>query len=418
MSDKWNNWYSGLTKNDIGSFRYGDTITYKLGYEYLKFCDKIEDWGCGTGGFKRFFMNDYLNKYIGIDGSKTPIADIKIDLTEYISNVDGIFMRHVLEHNYEWKKILENACKSFIKKMCLVLFTPLNNEINNQTIEIAHNLKHGVDVPDLSLNKNELIQIFEKYNINYELKVIESQTSYNVENIFFLNKNVKKNFNLAFYTYFYGSNNNPALKIPNLPSLKYKCYYYTNNKDLLEILKNTKWIGIYDDKPTNDDLIESCMVGKHIKTMPHEYSELKEYDYLCFLDSKLQQVNEIFVENYIIKFFIEQNFALLLREHHFVHNNVWNEYNQSMEQQRYILESEKYKNYINNQVKNGLSEITKHHCACGFLIRNMKHEKMIEINKTWYQHIQECGIQDQISFFFVKQLFTDYIYPFTEIPFI
>ena len=88
-----------------------------------------------------------------------------------------------------------------------------------------------------------------------------------------------------------------------------------------------------------------------------------------------------------------------------------------MKQPRYLLESEKYKNYIKNQVKNGLSEITEHHCACGFLIRNMKHEKIIEINNTWYQHIQECGIQDQISFFFVKQLFNEYILPFKKIPF-
>lgn len=33
-------------------------------------------------------------------------------------------------------------------------------------------------------------------------------------------------YNLSFYTYFYGSDNNPAFKIPELPSLKYKCYYY------------------------------------------------------------------------------------------------------------------------------------------------------------------------------------------------
>jgi hypothetical protein len=38
----------------------------------------------------------------------------------------------------------------------------------------------------------------------------------------------------------------------------------------MEELKSTKWIGIYDDKPTNDDLVESCMTGKHIKTSPHE----------------------------------------------------------------------------------------------------------------------------------------------------
>jgi hypothetical protein len=226
-------------------------------------------------------------------------------------------------------------------------------------------------------------------------------------------------YNLAFYTYFFGSNNNPAFNIPELPSLQYNCYYYTNNMDIIEQIKNTKWIGIYDEKPTVDDLIESCMVGKHIKSMPHEYQELNGYDYLCFLDSKLDKVSETFVENYIYKYFIEQNYALLLRKHWFINNKVWDEYNESMGQHRYRIESEKYKSYITNQLKNGLSDNVPNHCACGFLIRNMKHEKMIEINTTWYKHIQECGIQDQISFFFVKQLFnSEYILPFIEIPFV
>ena len=47
----------------------------------------------------------------------------------------------------------------------------------------------------------------------------------------------------------------------------------------------------------------------------------------------------------------------------------------------------------------------------------MKHDKINELNNTWYQHIEECGIQDQISFFFVKQLFNDDILSFTENPF-
>jgi hypothetical protein len=226
------------------------------------------------------------------------------------------------------------------------------------------------------------------------------------------------NLNLAFYTYFYGSNNNVAFKIPNIPSLKYNCYYYTNNKNIFENLKDTNWIRIFVDKPTNDDLIESCMVGKHIKALPNEYTEINNYDYLCFLDSKSNKINEKFIENLIVKYFIEQNCALLLRQHWYISNKVWDEYNESMHQPRYVLESEKYKNYINKQIKNGLSEITKTHCATGLLIRNMKHEKINEINKIWYEHIQECGIQCQISFFFVKQFFQEYIHAFTEYPFV
>lgn len=222
---------------------------------------------------------------------------------------------------------------------------------------------------------------------------------------------------LAFYTYFYGSDNNPAFNIPEIPSLKYKCFYYTNNNTIIQKLQTTEWIGIFVDKPTTDDIIESCMVGKHIKVMPHTYPELQSYKYVCFLDSKYGKANETFVENYIIEYFIKQNYALLLREHWFIHDNVWNEFNESMKQERYRLERQKYTDYIHENVKNGLSETTEHHYACGYLIRNMKHEKMNEINTTWYEHIQKCGIQDQISFFFVKQLFEGYIHPITEDPF-
>lgn len=182
MANKWNNWYKNLTKEDIGSFKYGDNITYKLGYEFLNTLDKIEDWGCGAGGFKRFFSDGH--KYVGVDGSKTPFADIQVDLREYVSSVDGIFMRHILEHNYEWKLILENACRSFNKKMCLILFTPFSDK----THEIAHNLNHGVDVPDLSFNKDELITIFDKYGIKHELLTIQSETGYNIEHIIYLTK--------------------------------------------------------------------------------------------------------------------------------------------------------------------------------------------------------------------------------------
>ena len=52
--------------------------------------------------------------------------------------------------------------------------------------------------------------------------------------------------NLAFYTYFYGSDNNVAFKIPVIPSLKYNCYYYTNNKTMIEKIKADN-ITIYFD---------------------------------------------------------------------------------------------------------------------------------------------------------------------------
>ncbi len=42
--------------------------------------------------------------------------------------------------------------------------------------------------------------------------------------------------NLAFYTYFYGDDNNNRYGFPIIPSIKYKCYYYTNNIKLFKEL--------------------------------------------------------------------------------------------------------------------------------------------------------------------------------------
>jgi hypothetical protein len=364
-------------------------LTYELGYNFLKNCNKIEHWGCSESEFKKYIKKDHI-EYIGIDNSIEANANIKADLCEYTSSVDGIFMRDVLEHNSEWKKILQNACKSFNKKMCLILFKPLS------------------DVPNTQLNKNEVFEIFGNFNIMHRVEVFETKT------IIYL---YKTKVDFAFYTCFYGGDNNPAFKIPETPSLNYDCYYYTNNTTILEKLKNTKWIPVYDDKPISQNYLESSMISKHIKALPNEYKELNKYPYVCYLDSKLNKVDEKFVEKMIIKYFVERDYSLLLREHWYLDNNVWNEYYEGVKQERYRIEKDKYQAYIKKQIENGLSEVTERHSASGFLIRNMKHIKMNEINRTWYQHIQESGILDQISFFFVKQLFDGYIYSFNENPF-
>ena len=177
---KWDKWYKDISSKP-SSFRYGDTVTYKLGADFLKDCETVEDWGTGAGGFKRF-----LPTAIGVDGSDTPHAEKKfVDLVNYISTCDGIFMRHVLEHNYDWEKILTNVVNSATKKICIVLFTPLAEN----TVELAHNLKFGVDVPDLSLNKNKMEEIINTVNpktVKYETHV--TKTGYKQETVIFIEK--------------------------------------------------------------------------------------------------------------------------------------------------------------------------------------------------------------------------------------
>jgi hypothetical protein len=224
-------------------------------------------------------------------------------------------------------------------------------------------------------------------------------------------------YNLAFYTCFYGVKSNIAFKIPELPSNNYDCYFFSNNTEMLLTLKFTNWISIFDDKPITTDEVISSMNSKHLKSLPEDFTVLKKYDYLCYLDSKVKKINETFVENLIKKYFIDKNYALLIRTHDFLKGFVWDEYKESMLQSRYRSEKHKYKKYIEEQKNAGLSETTEKHAMTGFLIRNMRNPNTIILDKKWYTHIQKCGIQCQISFFFIKQMFVNDILIFDESPY-
>lgn len=373
--DKWNEWYKDVSTES--AFRYGDTLTYEKGFDFLKTCGTVEDWGCGTGGFKRFFKNSDVN-YVGLDGSDTPFSDRKVDLTLYTSQVDGVFMRHVLEHNYEWKSILMNALRSFGQKMCLVMFTPFSDE----TKEIAHNRGHGVDVPDISFRKEDLTDLFD--GIDWSVESFQTNTGYGIEHIFFLNKKW-----LAFYTVQFGTDDH----IHPAPSKKYACYYFTDRDRNFE---GTGWIPVKLDVP----YIDACMAAKRVKVLPGRYSTLNSYTHTCYMDSKYIHVDEQMVETLV-------GHPVFFREHPFISNSVWTELEESMQQERYRRERNQYIEYINKNVTEGLASETPSHLAGGFIIRDMRKSRLF--NETWFRHIQICGLNDQISLFFVKQLFADIV---------
>jgi len=177
MLGKWDKWYKKV--DTIGSFRYGETVTYQLAADFMADIAELEDWGCGTGGFKRF----YKGKYTGVDGSANKFVDKIADLRTYRSKADGIVMRHILEHNYDWKLVLQNAVESFNKKLCIVFFTPFVDE----TKEIAHNKKYGVDVPDIAFSKKDLEKFFEGLSFRLE-ENIATKTGYGVEHVYYIEK--------------------------------------------------------------------------------------------------------------------------------------------------------------------------------------------------------------------------------------
>ena len=169
----------GYEKFDVPT-SYDDPLTYQLGADFLKDCKTVEDWGCGTCFFSTVL--DPNISYKGIDGSWSKFTNEIQDLAKYQSpnKPDGLFMRHILEHNYEWPAVLKNALASFKHKMVLVLFTPWVDE----TRVIAMNPN---DIPDISFKFDDIITCLElfKYTITSGLK---TQTQYGVEHIFYIER--------------------------------------------------------------------------------------------------------------------------------------------------------------------------------------------------------------------------------------
>ncbi len=164
MKYKWN-------YKDMSDVCYGEEIVYQKAADFLG--DTVEDWGCGTGWARRYFTN-----YKGIDGSLGFVTET-IDLVDYTSDVENILIRQVIEHNHDWKKILENAYKSFSKKLCLTIHTPLADETKVIT-------RNESDIPDISFKLQDLKDCFPNCKITEE--ILLTKFEYATELILYIEK--------------------------------------------------------------------------------------------------------------------------------------------------------------------------------------------------------------------------------------
>jgi hypothetical protein len=156
---------------------YGASRSYELGAAALADCVTVEDWGCGLGWFKQFLPDTVT--YVGVDGSASPHADVVDDLLTRQTTVEGIFMRHVLEHNYDWELVLDNALASFTGRMVLVVFTPWTKQVPHHELRF----EDAYSVPTLALNRRTLVDHFEGFDWRQE--TIESpETFYGWEAVF------------------------------------------------------------------------------------------------------------------------------------------------------------------------------------------------------------------------------------------
>jgi hypothetical protein len=198
--------------------------------------------------------------------------------------------------------------------------------------------------------------------------------------------------------------------VPTCPSDVYDCYYITNSKSVLALLANTKWKPIYTNVPIYGNNIQDAMSAKLPKARPDMYNELRNYDYLCYIDSKLYNIDFEKIVNVMNLMDTMPEKTFCISRHPLPFKSVWDEFNLAMQYAKYAEQKTQNEVFIKRLLVSGYSETIENHYCTGFLLRKQC-PKTDEINKMWYSFIQECGIECQISFSFVQQKYKDAILP-------
>jgi hypothetical protein len=115
---------------------------------------------------------------VGIDGS-WGYADTHADLRSYGGTSDCILIRHVLEHNTDWRTILERGVRSFARRMVLVLFTPFSEQ--TQIIRTD-----GVGRVDISFREQDVTDCFA--GLVRSKEHLQTDTQYGVETVYYLSR--------------------------------------------------------------------------------------------------------------------------------------------------------------------------------------------------------------------------------------
>ena len=211
---------------------------------------------------------------------------------------------------------------------------------------------------------------------------------------------------IAVYSTYMGASNTKTFRRSQVDrSIDH--YFISNNQDVLSAAKDMGWMGIELNLPVSSNRILSAQQSKIAKAMPHLFGQLGNYDYLLYVDDKIE-----FSTNHLAGWIseIERNQAMLMiRRHPDLKKNILNEFGTSMIQARYQAQKDQMAEYISAKVDEGYQLRVDKLYWTSALLRNMRHPKIIDFNESWYKDIVSCGIECQISFDFVAQNFSEII---------
>lgn len=202
--------------------------------------------------------------------------------------------------------------------------------------------------------------------------------------------------NTCIISCFFGNNNTSIYKPPN----GYKSYFFTNNKKLINSIKNNNWNCIYLNFQLYDNLYLSSLQSKYVKFLQFLNDEYKHlflnYQYIIYYDHKclltLNNLNELIKIN-------DKDILIRYTPFHHIYGmkNLYSEYITSLKQIRYRYNAIKVKKYILKLKNNGLLNPRKRVCNTGFIIYNLNNPDVIDLCNNVYKLIKtfknpECQI--------------------------
>ena len=221
-------------------------------------------------------------------------------------------------------------------------------------------------------------------------------------------KEIKQN--IAFVTGWVGDENTAKSKMARIPPvpLEKHSFFVSNNRRVLKRAFLQGWKTTYYNVTVNK-LLESNVekaifwtnAGKRMKVFPQSFLD-KDYEFVAWMDNKWTY-NTIGVEDAIASW--NKNTAVQFKKHARICCGADLEYDASMSQPRYYAQRKQYQTYMIDQIHKGLELNGPRHLCATFILYNTKHNKTSAFQNTWFDHIQQCGIQDQISLYFVAQQF-------------
>ena len=207
---------------------------------------------------------------------------------------------------------------------------------------------------------------------------------------------------VAFVTGYTGHSTNA--NIPVVPS-RGNSFFINNLDALAERAHAEGWVPVHIDMGTIDllDYVQTTMAGKPMKVFPQTFvPNGTQYDFVVWFDNKF---NVNVKGTFDVVHAWDPVHAVVMHKHPFLCCGADLEFMESMKQDRYLKQKHQYLKYIAEEQVQGFPVHGERHFQTGFIVYNLHHEDTQSIQSMWMGHIHRCGIQCQISMYFVAQRF-------------